>query len=174
MTPVDLDTIVFDVLRDALRIAFVIAIGKLLIHLITTAVLTSIAIAKGTDGYKERAQTIQNVIRLVGNVITYSIALFLLLTALGIDIRPLLAGAGVLGLIAGLGAQTLMKDFFTGIVISAEDQYRVGERIKINSGIEGTVVEIALRLTTLRGTDGELHHILNSAITTVTNYSRKK
>ncbi len=136
--------------------------------------LASMSASKGSAGFKERARTVESVIRLIGNTILYSIVVFLALEALGIDIRPLLAGAGALGLIAGLGSQTLMKDFVSGILISAEDQYRVGERVVINSITEGVVVKIAMRLTTLRGDSGEVHNILNSAIVTVTNLSRNK
>jgi len=162
-----------DLLRAVVHIVFIFLFGKVLLHVIVATVLASISVAQGSSGFTERTHTIKSVIRVIGNTILYGIILFLTLDVLGVDIRPLLAGAGVLGLIAGLGSQTLMKDFVSGIVISAEDQYRVGERVKINAAVEGTVVRIAMRLTTLRGEDGETHHILNSAITMVTNFSRK-
>ncbi len=168
-----LQSLLLDIVRDTVYIAFVFLIGKLLIRGTTAAVLASMSVANKSEGFKERADTIRSVIRIIGNTILYSVLLFLVLDALGIDIAPLLAGAGALGLIAGLGSQTLIKDFVSGILISAEDQYRVGERVKINAIIEGTVLQIAMRLTTLRGDDGEIHHILNSSITMVTNFSRK-
>jgi len=169
----DLQSLVVVLALDTARIIFIILVGKLLLRAIIAAIIASISVGGQGDGFKERVATIRGVIRVIGNTILYSIVVFLVLDIFGIDIRPILAGAGVLGLIAGLGSQTLMKDFVSGILISAEDQYRVGERVKINATIEGTVIKIAMRLTTLRGEDGEIHNILNSAITMVTNYSRK-
>lgn len=172
MTPIDLQTLLIDTAIDVLHVIVVILIGKILIRVISATLIASISVAKGTDGFNERSERIRGVVRVIGNTILYGMVIVLVLEILGIQIGPILAGAGALGLIAGLGAQTLLKDFVSGIVISAEDQFRVGDRVKINSMVEGTVTGIALRLTTLRGDEGEIHHILNSSITTVTNYSR--
>ena len=169
-----LQSLIPTLLLDVVHIAIIFVIGKLLIRLVTAAVVASISIAKRTSGFSARVRTITRVIHFRGNAILYGVVVFLILEVLGIDIGPLLAGVGALGLIAGIASQTVIKDFVSSILISAEDQYRVGEHVKINSTIEGTVMQIAMRLTTLRGTDGEIHNILNSSITAVTNYSRNK
>lgn len=93
----------------------------------------------------------------------------LILSALGIDIAPLLAGAGVIGLAVGFGAQSLVKDFFAGIFIIIENQYRVGDIIQINQGVAGIVEEVSLRQTVLRDLDGMVHYIPNGMINIATN-----
>jgi small-conductance mechanosensitive channel len=174
MTAADIQLFFPDLVIDILHIGLIFLIGKIILRGITAAVIVSIASSKDSDGFRERVLMIKGVIHAVGNTVIYGVTLFLILAAIGINILPILAGAGVLGLVAGLGAQTLVKDFFSGLLISAEDQYRVGEKVKINAQVEGTVVRIAMRLTTLRGDEGEIHHILNSSITTVTNFTRKE
>ena len=106
---------------------------------------------------------------------TYSIFGFLafiqVLKLLNINVGPLLASAGILGVGIGLGAQSLFKDILNGIFILLEDQYNVGEVVKIAS-LTGTVEDLTLRLTRLRDGDGTLYTIPNSQISTVSNLSR--
>lgn len=96
----------------------------------------------------------------------------MILSEAGINIVPLVAGAGVIGIALGLGAQSLVKDFLSGIFILLEDQYATGDRIKIDS-IIGKVEDISLRHTTLRDLHGVKHFIPNSAITVVSNYTKQ-
>ncbi|WP_041597561.1 mechanosensitive ion channel family protein [Granulicella tundricola] len=93
------------------------------------------------------------------------------LNLLNIDYKPLLASAGILGVGIGLGAQSLFKDIINGIFILVEDQYNVGEVVKVAS-LTGTVEDLTLRLTRLRDGDGTLYVIPNSQIATVSNLSR--
>ena len=90
---------------------------------------------------------------------------------LGINLTPLLASAGVVGVGIGLGAQSLFKDMLNGIFILIENQYNVGDTVKLAS-LTGTVEDLTLRLTTLRDGDGTLYFIPNSQIATVSNLSR--
>lgn len=105
----------------------------------------------------------------------YSILGFLaflqLLNLLNFNYGPLLASAGILGVGIGLGAQSLCKDIINGVFIFIEDQYNVGETIKIAS-LTGTVEDLTLRLTRLRDADGTLYIVPNSQIATVSNLSR--
>ncbi len=105
----------------------------------------------------------------------YSILAFLaflqVLRLLNINIAPILASAGILGVGIGLGAQSLFKDVLNGIFILLEDQYNVGEVVKIAS-LTGTVEDLTLRLTRLRDGDGTLYIVPNSQISTVSNLSR--
>jgi small conductance mechanosensitive channel len=99
------------------------------------------------------------------------IVLLHVLGALGINLTPLLASAGVVGVGIGLGAQSLFKDMLNGIFILIENQYNVGDNVKI-AGHSGVVEDLTLRLTTVRDADGTLYSIPNSQVASVANYSR--
>ncbi|SDZ96187.1 small conductance mechanosensitive channel [Thalassobacillus cyri] len=112
-------------------------------------------------------------VKLVENTLTYIVylyALMMILETFGFNIGALLAGAGVAGLAIGFGAQNLVRDVITGFFIIFEDQFSVGDFVRI-SGIEGFVEEIGLRTSKIKSWTGELHIIPNGAITQVTNYS---
>jgi len=106
---------------------------------------------------------------------SYGIVGFYLLTqileAIGVSLGPFIASAGVIGLGISFGAQSIFKDMLTGIFILIEDQYNVGDTIKIAS-LTGTVEDLSLRVTKLRDGDGTLYIVPNSQITTVSNLSR--
>lgn len=113
------------------------------------------------------------ILKLLQNIVVYLVyfsAIVGILSSLGIQIAGLLAGAGVAGLAIGFGAQSLVKDVITGFFIIFEDQFGVGDYIKLTGG-EGTVVEIGLRTTKIQGPTGEQYIIPNGGITNVTNYS---
>jgi len=138
--------------------------------------ITHVVIDRKTSGKgpmridPRRGQTIG---RLVNNVVSYAvnfIVLMLILSELGVDLAPLLAGAGVMGLAIGFGAQSLVKDVITGFFIIFEDQFAVGDVIKTGN-FQGTVEEIGLRVTRIKSWTGEVHIIPNGAITEVTNFS---
>jgi small conductance mechanosensitive channel len=93
------------------------------------------------------------------------------LSVLGINLTPLIASAGVVGVGIGLGAQSLFKDIINGIFILIENQYNIGDTVKLAS-LTGTVEDLTLRLTKLRDGDGTLYFIPNSQIATVSNLSR--
>ncbi len=99
------------------------------------------------------------------------IVLLHVLSIFNINLTPLLASAGVVGVGIGLGAQSIFKDMLNGIFILVEDQYNVGEVVKI-AGLQGTVEDLTLRCTTLRDGDGTVYIIPNSQIATVSNLSR--
>jgi small-conductance mechanosensitive channel len=106
---------------------------------------------------------------------SYGILGFYLLTqilgGIGVSLGPFIASAGVIGLGISFGAQSIFKDMLTGIFILIEDQYSVGDTIKIAS-LTGTVEDLSLRVTRLRDGDGTLHIVPNSQITTISNLSR--
>ena len=106
----------------------------------------------------------------VTSYVIYFISAMMILEYCGIPIKGLLAGAGILGLAVGFGAQSLVKDIISGFFIIFEDQFSVGDYIKINT-FEGEVLEIGLRTTKLKSKMGELHVIPNGSIIQVTNYS---
>jgi small conductance mechanosensitive channel len=103
------------------------------------------------------------------------VAALIILDLVGIAIGPIIAGAGVVGLAIGFGAQTLVKDLITGFFIIFEDQFSVGDYVSINNGvINGTVTSVGLRATTIRTRAQHVVYIQNSAITTSQNYNRER
>jgi len=127
--------------------------------------------------YKERvtkrSQTLGNVLTTTVGIIIGTVAAFMILSEIGINITPLLAGAGVVGLAVGFGAQSLIRDVLAGFFIIVEDQYDVGDVIKINNGIAGGVEGLNLRRTMLRDLDGALHMIPNGEIKMASNITKK-
>lgn len=107
----------------------------------------------------------------VAVVVIGLLTLTMILQALGINIGPLLASAGVVGLAISLGAQTLIRDYIGGVLILAEDHFRVGDVVEVNN-VSGEVVRITLRVTYLRNLEGKLHAVPNGDIRTVTNVTR--
>jgi small conductance mechanosensitive channel len=121
---------------------------------------------------EKRAETMTKVVRNLLTIIVWSIVGMMILRELGVDIGPILAGAGVIGLAIGFGAQTLVKDFLSGMFILIENQFRVGDVISA-AGHAGLVEEISLRTTTLRDLEGKVHVIPNGQIAVVTNMTKE-
>ncbi|CAN5749397.1 mechanosensitive ion channel [soil metagenome] len=119
-----------------------------------------------------RAQTIAIVLRSACSGIIWTFALIYVLGALGLDLGPLLAGAGVVGVALGFGAQSLVKDFLSGIFMIIEDQFGVGDVITVGEA-EGTVEQVTLRVTRLRGLDGTVWHVPNGEVRLVGNMSQQ-
>lgn len=148
--------------------------GKwLLSRIVHGAVSRMDGVKKGDPSFAERARTLGDVITTTGNIIVCAIAFFMLLEVLNIDTTPLLAGAGIIGLGIGFGSQALVKDFVSGLFILIEDQYRLGEKVKI-AGFEGTVKRLTMRLTVVEGEQGDLNFIPNGSVGNVSNLSRQK
>lgn len=129
---------------------------------------------KAPLNYSERRQkTLLKLSQSVLSYIVYFAAIIGILSSLNINVAGLLAGAGIAGLAIGFGAQNLVKDVITGFFIIFEDQFGVGDYVRINtaSSAEGTVTEIGLRTTKIIGTTGEVYIIPNGQITEVVNYS---
>ncbi|WP_238162350.1 mechanosensitive ion channel family protein [Cohnella sp. AR92] len=128
---------------------------------------------KSSKRLKLRPRRVQTVGKLLKNTVSYIVNFILILLILGefdINLAPLLAGAGVIGLAIGFGAQSLVKDVITGFFIILEDHFSVGDVIETGK-FKGTVELIGLRATRLRSWTGEVYVIPNGSITDVTNYS---
>jgi small-conductance mechanosensitive channel len=120
----------------------------------------------------QQVRTITGVIRSVGVfLIIFLTGMFVLKDGFAIDIAPLLASAGIAGLAIGFGAQTLVKDVINGFFILVENQFEVGDTIRV-AGVSGAVEEITMRRTTLRDGDGTLHIVPNGTIQIVSNTTR--
>jgi small conductance mechanosensitive channel len=119
----------------------------------------------------ERVKTLGSVFSNLASFVIGIIALLIILSELGVDIAPLLAGLGVLGLGVGLAAQTLIKDYISGFFILFENQFNVGDEIEI-AGKRGAVKELSLRFTLLKDSKGSTYLISNSEISTVTKFKK--
>lgn len=118
-----------------------------------------------------QVKTLTGVLRATGVAIVAVIAVLETLPLLGLNLAPLLTSAGIAGVAIGLAAQTIVKDCLNGFLILVEDQYSVGDVIRV-AGLQGTVEEMSLRKTILRDGDGTLYMIPNSQIATVANLMR--
>ena len=125
---------------------------------------------EGTDGAR-RAETLGRVVRYLIALVVSAVAVMLVLAEVGVSLAPILGAAGVVGLAIGFGAQSLVKDYFTGFFLLFEDQIRTGDVVEI-ADIGGAVEDITLRHVRLRDYDGNVHFIPNGLVTTVTNKSR--
>jgi small conductance mechanosensitive channel len=120
---------------------------------------------------QKRATTLGRVFRYVVGVAVTLVAGMLVLGELGVSVAPILGAAGVVGIAVGFGAQSLVKDYFTGFFILLENQIRQGDVVQV-ADRSGLVEEITLRYVRLRDYDGNVHYVPNGLVTTVTNMSR--
>lgn len=156
------------------RIVVVAIVAFLLIELlhVVTHRLTEFSKRQESRGIRaQQLRTLASVINSVGLIAILFVAAMQILPLLSIDIGPLLASAGIVGLAIGFGAQTLVKDVINGFFILMENQFDMGDVVKI-SGVTGTVENLTLRRTVLRDGDGSLHTIPNSEIKLVSNLTR--
>lgn len=116
-----------------------------------------------------KTQTVKALLKNVVNVVFLFVAGMMLLAHFGYNIVPLLTGAGILGLAFSFGAQTLFKNMIAGFFIITEDQFNIGDRVKIKD-FEGTVHKMTLRMTVLKDAKGNLIYISNSQIENVTRF----
>ena len=119
----------------------------------------------------QQLRTLSGVIYSVGLFVILFIASMQILALLGVNMGPLLASAGIAGLAIGFGAQTLVKDFINGFFILAENQYDIGDTVRI-AGVQGVVEMMTLRRTVLRDADGTVHTVPSSTILVVSNLTR--
>lgn len=119
----------------------------------------------------QQVRTLASVITSVGVFVIVFVAVLEILSLLGLNLGPMLASAGIAGLAIGFGAQTLVRDFINGFFILLENQYDIGDTVRI-AGVKGTVERMSLRQTVLRDDDGTLHMVPNSAVQIVSNATR--
>lgn len=153
-----------------LRIAMIVAFTAVLLFVITRvdrAIDRALMRRLGGDTVKQR-ETIASVVRWVVKLAVVTTGAFSILRELGLDIAPLLAGAGIAGVAIAFGAQNLLKDFLGGAFVVAEQQYAVGDWVRM-AGVEGTVERVTLRMTSLRDMHGSLHIVPNGHGSVVTN-----
>ena len=162
--------------HDLLKLVFLILFAWLLIWIVNLLTRRMLRIAESRTGaHSARAsqiRTLASVLRATGIAIVGFIAtLQILRDVFAFNLAPLLTSAGVAGVAVGLAAQTIVKDCLNGILILMEDQYNVGDVVRL-AGLSGTVESMSLRKTMLRDGDGTLYTIPNSQITNVANLTR--
>ncbi len=159
---------------DVPRLVVVILVAFVLWRIVVFFVDRMRHLAERQVGNGQRAaqlRTMAGIVRATAYGLIGFIVLLQVLSVFGVRVEPLLASAGVVGVGIGLGAQSIFKDVLNGIFILVEDQYNVGDVVKI-AGLSGTVDSLTLRCTRLRDGDGTLNIIPNSQIATVQNLSR--
>jgi len=124
------------------------------------------------EGEKKREDTLISIFSATLFIALLSITSLMILQEIGMEIGPLLAGAGIIGLAFGFGGQYLIRDIITGLFIIIENQYRIGDIVKFDS-LGGTVERITLRMTTLRDLDGVVHYVPHGEIKQVSNLSKQ-
>ncbi|HEY3681762.1 MAG TPA: mechanosensitive ion channel family protein [Streptosporangiaceae bacterium] len=129
------------------------------------------ALALMSERRRQRAQTTGSVLRSVATVVVFGIAAMMILQDLGMDLTPVLASAGIVGVAVGFGAQNLVKDYMSGIFMLLEDQYGVGDTIDIGEAT-GVVETVTLRTTRLRDADGVVWYVRNGEVKRVGNESQ--
>lgn len=168
------DDIINFVRSDLPRLLLFLLVAFLLQRIVIFFVNRMLRLADRQVGNSQRASQLRTMAAII-RATSYSIIGFILLlhvlSIFSINLTPLLASAGVVGVGIGLGAQSIFKDMLNGIFILVEDQYNVGEVVRV-AGLTGTVEDLTLRLTRLRDSEGTLHTIPNSQIATVSNLSR--
>ena len=146
----------------------VIRFGTKLLELIIRRTVGQIHSDTSEDDVKKRQDTLISMFSTMFRVLVWLTAGFTILQMMGINLTPLIAGASVLGVALGFGAQSIIKDLLTGLFIIIENQYRVGDVVEID-GASGSVEQITIRSTIIRDTDGNVHYIPNGTIAHITN-----
>jgi small-conductance mechanosensitive channel len=159
---------------SGLQILLIIVIALVAMRVLKSFVTRAFStMGRGRDDpeFAKRASTLSGITTHMLGVVVLIIALMMILKEFGIDIGPILAGAGVLGLAVGFGAQNLVQDVISGFYILIEDQIRVGDVVQI-AGKGGLVERVSLRLTIIRDLSGSVHYVRNGKIDVVTNMTK--
>jgi len=160
------------ILIPLIRIGGILCIGFLVLKLVDSALRRLTLLIPASDvmashRMEQRAETLRLIVRSVVKGILITVVLVTIISELGFDIGPILASAGIAGLAIGFGAQSLVKDVISGFFILFEDQYGVGDVVKVGE-LSGVVERMTLRATVLRNLEGQVHVIPNGNIHMVT------
>jgi len=178
MNPMDFIATYFDqnptMLTNSISSLVIIIVGYIVYILLTSSVnkvTDTIALHGESQGKNHpRVKTLRGLVKNIIGIAIWSIAFVMILSKWGVNIVPILTGAGILGLAIGFGSQTLVKDIVTGFFILLENQYNVGDYVEI-TGVKGRVRRMNLRTTILKDEDGTISIIPNSAIVKVVKYT---
>jgi small-conductance mechanosensitive channel len=164
-------------LSHGIRIVLIAVVAYVLKRIIHGVIVRAVRIAVRSEDYQskeaeeKRENTLISLFTVTLQTLIVLIAGMMILEELGVQIGPMLAAAGIVGLAFGFGGQYLIRDIITGLFVIMENQYRIGDVVNIN-GIGGSVENITLRKTTLRDLNGTVHHIPHGEIKTVSNLTK--
>lgn len=158
-----------NIFKDIIIILIILVLSKILLEAISHFINKAFSNKMDEDGYRKvRIETLSKNLYTVIRFIVGFIIVMIVMDMLGINTRSIIATAGIGGVAIAFGAQTLVKDIVTGVIIIIDDTFRVGDWI-IAGGVEGTAETLGMRHTKIRDYDGSLHTIPNSQITNVQN-----
>jgi small-conductance mechanosensitive channel len=160
------------ILPAIVRIGGILIIGSVVLRLIDSGLNRLRLIIPSSDSsgvarVQQRTETLRQIVRSVSKGVLITVLTLTVSSELGFDIKPVLAGAGIVGLAVGFGAQSLVKDVISGFFILFEDQFGVGDVVRIGD-FSGVVERMTLRATTLRNLEGQVHVVPNGNIQNVT------
>ncbi|OFY64892.1 MAG: potassium transporter KefA [Bacteroidetes bacterium RBG_13_43_22] len=165
-------------LTHGIKILIIAVAAWLINKIIRRIIIKAVRVAVIADGNmpeeaeKKREDTLNRIFSGTARIVIIVIAGMMILQESGLEIGPMLAGAGIVGLAVGFGGQYLIRDIISGLFIILENQYRIGDVVNID-GTGGSVEDISLRETTLRDLNGTVHHISHGNISRVSNLSKK-
>lgn len=162
-------------LTSGLRVVLILGLTVIAFKaakMLSTRVLSFVKNKEDDVETKKRVDTLGSVIRYLFTIVIFMVATMMILRELGVEIGPILAAAGIVGLAVGFGAQKLVQDVISGFFILMEDQIRVGDIVQI-SGKSGLVERVTLRMTILRDLSGHVHYVRNGNIDVVTNLTKE-
>jgi small-conductance mechanosensitive channel len=178
MTELNWATVVSWLIDHGIRILIIVVVGAVLwfalnkfLPPIVRRGVDRTKYKESKEGLEKRTNTLLSIFKGMGRVFIIIVAIIMVFDEVGIPIAPVLAGFGIAGIAIGFGAQYLIRDLIAGIFIILENQYRVGDVVRV-ADIGGLVEEITLRKTVLRDLDGIVHHVPNGEIKTASNFTR--
>jgi small conductance mechanosensitive channel len=163
------------ILTSGFSIAVILAVAVAFWEIAAIMIARSLALGATAESPRLRAARLRTLLPLLRNALSIVIVVLttlVVLSELGIDIAPLLAGAGVVGLAIGFGAQTLVKDVITGMFFLLEDTVNVGDVVDVGSGHTGLVESMSIRSIRLRDLDGSVHTVPFSAVAAIKNMTK--
>ena len=170
-------TVVTWLIEHGIRILIIVAVGAVLWFALNKSIppimgrLMTTTKGESKEGIKKRKDTLVGILGGIGRVFIVTVVIMMVLDEAGVPIASVLVGLGIAGVAIGFGAQYLIRDLIAGIFIIMENQYRVGDVVRV-ADLTGLVEYITLRKTVLRDLDGIVHHVPNGEIKTASNYTR--
>ncbi len=171
LTPEYIGEKVIPGLVNVVVILILMLVALRMAKMVSTRMLMMFRKRKVDIEFEKRANTLSSVVRYILNATIVTVSLIMILGELKINIAPVLATAGIVGLAVGFGAQALVQDVISGFFILLDDQIRVGDVVEI-AGKSGLVEKVDLRMTTLRDVSGNVHYVRHGKIDFVTNMTK--
>ncbi|HVF69749.1 MAG TPA: mechanosensitive ion channel domain-containing protein [Xanthomonadales bacterium] len=156
--------------EGVVRNIFYVSLTLLSAFIVNAIIKSIIRVPKGLENRRQR--TFISIIRNIISVLVYAIAVYIIFSLLEINIAPLLASAGIIGLSIGLGAKPLIEDLIGGMMLLSQDSIAIGDEVEIEGSV-GKIEKIGFRTLNIRAKDGSLHIIPNGMVKKVINHSRK-